>query len=155
MRPDRRDDSAGLWKPGEWFSANPIPAYQPDHIRTNYTLDLSKAKQLLADAGWADADGDEFVERSGKKFSFECEYPCGLAQFEQQLPYMQEAWKEIGIEMIPVLVPFPTLGEHVTSSNYDMSIIAFSLKIDPDQSWIFLLRADRIQPHAALLGRDM
>ncbi len=115
----------------------PSPAHKPDQIRTIYKFDAAKTKQLLADAGWADGNGDGILDKDGKKFSFECEYPSGLAQYEQQLPYMQQAWKEIGIEMIPVSVPFTTLVEHVTSSNYQMATIGFILGVDPDQSWIF------------------
>ena len=115
----------------------PSPAYKPDQIRTVYLYDISKAKQLLADAGWADIDGDGILDKGGKKFSFECEYPSGVAAYEQMLPYMQQAWKEIGIEMIPSVLPFTTLLDHATSSNYLMTVLGFSLGVDPDQSWIY------------------
>ncbi len=115
----------------------PSPAHKPDQIKTVYLYDAGKAKQLLADAGWADTDGDGFLDKDGKKFSFECEYPSGMATYEQMLPYMQQSWKEIGIEMIPAVVPFTTLVEHVTSSNYEMAVLGFILGVDPDQSWIY------------------
>ncbi|HEU0164568.1 MAG TPA: hypothetical protein VFQ54_05940, partial [Thermomicrobiales bacterium] len=77
------------------------------------------------------------VDKDGVKFSFECEYPEGIASYTQQLPYMQQAWKEIGVEMIPVSIPFTTLVDHVTSSNYVMSVLGFSWGVDPDQGTMF------------------
>ena len=39
--------------------------------------DADYAKQLLADAGWADTDGDGIVEMDGLKAEFTCLYPSG------------------------------------------------------------------------------
>ncbi|MGI8404962.1 MAG: ABC transporter substrate-binding protein, partial [Thermomicrobiales bacterium] len=68
-------------------------AYAPDKINTIYKLDVGKAKQLLADAGWADSDGDGIVDKDGVKLSFECLYSEGAPAYLQQIPYMQQAWK--------------------------------------------------------------
>ena len=39
--------------------------------------DVNYAKKLLADAGWADTDGDGIVEKNGLKAEFDCVYPTG------------------------------------------------------------------------------
>ena len=39
--------------------------------------DVDYAKQLLADGGWADTDGDGIVEKDGLKAEFDCVYPTG------------------------------------------------------------------------------
>jgi len=115
----------------------PSPAYAPDKMNTIYRLDVDKAKQLLADAGWTDTDGDGVVDKDGKKLSFECLYSEGVAIYTQLLPYMQQAWKDIGVEMFPTATPFPTLLDSIMSLKYEMSILGFSWGVDPDQSIMF------------------
>ncbi len=39
--------------------------------------DAAYAKKLLAEGGWADADGDGIVEKNGLKAEFCCIYPAG------------------------------------------------------------------------------
>jgi len=112
-------------------------AYKPDQVTTVYTYDPDKAKQLLADAGWTDTDGDGIVDKDGVKFSFECLYAEATATYEQQIPYMQEAWREIGVEMIPVATPFPTLLDKTDAGTFDMAVLGFSWSVDPDQSAMF------------------
>ena len=116
-------------------------AYKPDQVTTVYKLDIEKAKQLLAEAGWTDSDGDGVVDKNGVKFSFECLYTEGLATYQQQIPYMQEAWKAIGVEMIPTSTPFPTLSNNIDAGTYDMAVLGFSWSVDPDQSAMFATTA--------------
>jgi len=119
-------------------------AYKPDQINTIYQLDVDKAKQLLAEAGWTDADGDGIVEKDGVKFSFELEYAEGVATYQQQIPYMQQAWKEIGVEMIPTATPFPTLLEHNDARTFQAQCLGFTWSVDPDQGAMF--RTDSLPP---------
>lgn len=113
-------------------------AYRPEDVTTIYTYQPAKAKQLLADAGWADSDGDGIVEREGVKFSFSCDYHEGIAAYEQLIAYMQQAWKEIGIEMIPSSYPTSTAFENIMTGNYQMSLLALTWSVDPDQGMLFL-----------------
>jgi peptide/nickel transport system substrate-binding protein len=119
-------------------------AYAPNRINTIYNHDPEKAKALLAEAGWTDADGDGFVEKDGVKMSFECHFSEGTAIYEQQIPYMQQAWREIGVEMIPSAIPFPTLSEMGDTGNYQMRVYGFTWGVDGSQGTMF--RCNSVPP---------
>jgi peptide/nickel transport system substrate-binding protein len=112
-------------------------AYAPDRINTVYNYDPDRARQLLADAGWVDSDGDGIVEKDGQRLSFEMIYSEGVPTYEQQVPYMQQAWREVGMEMIPTQIPFPTLSDQVESGNYQMCLQGFSWSPSGEQYIMF------------------
>ena len=112
-------------------------AYAPDRINTIYNYDPEKAMSLLEEAGWVDSDGDGIREKDGVKFSFECLYSEGVATYAQQLPYMQQAWREVGLEMIPTAVPFPTLSQNSESGNFQMAVAGFNWGVTGEQIIMF------------------
>jgi peptide/nickel transport system substrate-binding protein len=112
-------------------------AYSPDQINTIYTYDPEKAKSLLAEAGWTDTDGDGIVDKDGQKFSFELFFSEGVGQYEQQLPYMQQSWREIGIEAFPSAVPFPTLSDSANAGTFDACVWGFSWDATGSQDAVF------------------
>lgn len=59
------------------------------------------AKKLLADAGWADTDGDGIVEKDGLKAEFTCMYPASDSARQAILLASAEQLKAIGIHVIP------------------------------------------------------
>lgn len=102
------------------------PAYAPDRINTIYTYDPDKANALLDEAGWVDSDGDGIRDKDGKKFSFEFLYSEGSTTYEQLIPYMQQVWGEIGVEMIPTSLPFATLVDQQENGTFTAAILGFS-----------------------------
>jgi len=108
-------------------------AYNPDRTNTIYNYDPDTANSLLDEAGWTDSNGDGIREKDGQKLSFELMFSEGVATYEQQIPYMQEAWRAVGIEAIPTSVPFPTLSDAADAGTYQGIVQGFSWSVDGAQ----------------------
>lgn len=101
-------------------------AYAPDRLTTQYTYNPDKARELLAEAGWADTDGDGIVEREGTPLSFEVLYPSGSPTYDQELAYMQDAWQDVGVDAQPTSLDFPALVGTITEDHtFDMAFLGF------------------------------
>jgi peptide/nickel transport system substrate-binding protein len=113
-------------------------AYAPEEIENPYAFDLEAARALMEEAGWVDADGDGIREKDGQPFSFEMTYTEAVATYEQLVPYMQQQWRDIGVDMRPNPVPFPTLLDILLDTkDYGMALLGFSWTADPDQKAMF------------------
>jgi peptide/nickel transport system substrate-binding protein len=112
------------------------PAYAPDQINTLYTYDAEKARELLDEAGWV-VGGDGIREKDGARFSFECLYPEGGGAFDQGIPFMQQYWRDVGVEMLPAAIPFPTLLDRIDTFQFEMAVLGFSWGFDGLQGVMF------------------
>lgn len=121
------------------------PAYAPDRMDTIYEVDIEKAKALLDEAGWIDTDGDGIREKDGVKFSFEMLYDEGEVTYAQGIPYIQQCWREIGVEMIASATPFTVILDRINSSDLDAVLIGFSWGFDGIQGDMF--RCDATSPN--------
>jgi peptide/nickel transport system substrate-binding protein len=113
-------------------------AYAPDQINTIYNYDPEKAKALLAEAGWADSDGDGILELDGQKLEFSVMYGASSTS-DQLTAYMADAWSELGVAMTPEPVDFTTVLVPAVSENFDFQIalLGFSWGPDGDQTAMF------------------
>lgn len=111
-------------------------AYDPSRVETIYNYDPEQAIALLEESGWMEG-ADGIREKDGQRLSFECTYAEGSATYETQIPYMQQAWREVGIEMLPTAIPFPTLLENNDAGNFQMSVLGFTWSVDGGQHVMF------------------
>jgi peptide/nickel transport system substrate-binding protein len=113
-------------------------AYAPERIENAYPFDLDAAKALLEEAGWVDADGDGIREKDGVPLQFQLTYTEGVTTYEQLVPYLQQQWREVGADMQPNPVPFPTLLAAITETHdFDAALLGFNWVADPDQKAMF------------------
>jgi len=117
-------------------------AYAPESIDETYDYDPERAKQLLADAGWADTNGDGIVEKDGQDFRFELLLPSGGgAVTDQLLAELQQRWREIGVEMTPNLMEWSAMQD-VTDKTHDFQALLQGFGWDASGSQGTLFRCD-------------
>jgi len=117
-------------------------AYAPDQIEETYAFDPARAKQLLADAGWKDSNGDGIVDKDGQEFKFELLTSSGGgAVLDQLLAEFQQRWKDIGVEMTPKLVEFSAMQE-VTDGTHDFQMFLQGFGWDPSGNQGTVFRCD-------------
>jgi len=118
-----------------------IGIYRPDFYWTNkslvaYDYNAQKAKDLLAQAGWKDTNGDGIVDKDGKNFEM------SLITFPNRpsLPLMAEAvageLKEIGIKANVEVLESGVASSRQQSGDFDAGLSAVSVAMVPDPSYI-------------------
>jgi len=113
--------------------------YKPGTFWVNKNLkprpyDPEKAKQLLAEAGWRDHDGDGILDKDGHPFRFTILTNNGNKQRADAATIMQQRLKRVGIDIKVRLVEWSAFIENfINKRNFDAVILGWSLSPDPDQ----------------------
>ena len=115
---------ASVFKPGTW-------AHHPTLKPHNY--DVEKAKQLLAQAGWKDMDGDGIVEKDGKPFQFTLITNQGNDQRIKTAEILQQSWRQAGVDVKVQVQEWRTFLENTLyPRNFEAFILGWSLTPEPD-----------------------
>ena len=118
-------EATGPYKPGTW-------AHNPDVKR--YPYDPERAKALLAEAGWKDADGKGVLEKGGRKFAFTVLTNAGNESRAKTAEIIQQNLAAVGIRMeIRTLEWSAFINEFVDKRKFDAVILGWSISQDPDQ----------------------
>ena len=123
--------------PSAWF-------YDPNSVATNF--DPDKAKQILADGGWADSDGDGIVEKNGLKAKIEL---CTTTrQVRQDTLALISAWlKNVGIDsVINPVSPSDIFADYNEATN-DIPVRPVAQQLRPCRACVRLLDRPARQLH--------
>ncbi len=116
--------ATGPYKPGTW-------AYNPN-VRA-YPHDPAKAKALLAEAGWADTNGDGIVEKEGRPFEFELITNQGNEVRAKCAEIIQRRLAEVGIRMkIRVVEWAAFVNDFINKRKFDATILGWTIPMEPD-----------------------
>ncbi|NUP00128.1 MAG: ABC transporter substrate-binding protein [Nonomuraea sp.] len=90
---------------------------------SGFAFDTAKAKKLLADAGYKDADGDGFVEnKDGSKISLSLIVPSGWTDWMESARSIAASAKTAGIQITPDFPDFNALVEKRQRGDFDLLI---------------------------------
>jgi peptide/nickel transport system substrate-binding protein len=117
-------DIASPYKPGtRWSNPNLKP----------YPYNPEKAKALLKEAGFVDADNDGVLERDGKPFSFEI-LTNQNKEREKSAVLIQRHLKDVGIQANIRAIEWASfISRFIKTGDYDVVILGWGLGLDPDQ----------------------
>jgi len=106
-------------------------AYDPSMIPP--ARDLAQAKRLLAEAGWADHDGDGILDRAGQPFRFTLLTNQGNEVRRQVAELVQQQLKEIGLDVkIRVIEWSAFVHEFIDKRRFEAVLLGWNLARDPD-----------------------
>ena len=117
--------ATGPYKPDTWVYNDKVRkfGYHPD-----------KARQLLADAGWRDSDGDGVLDKDGKPFSFTIVTNQGNDLRAKSGEIIQRRFREIGVDVQLRVIEWATfLKEFINPGNFDATILGWTGGPEPDQ----------------------
>ena len=114
----------GPFMPDTW-------AYHPD--LSPYPHNPQKAREMLAQAGWTDSNGDGTIDKNGTEFKFTVVTNQGNDQRIKTAEIMQQAFAEIGIDMEIRVQEWATFLENtIHKRNFDAVILGWTLPVEPD-----------------------
>ncbi len=116
--------ATGPYKPDAWF-------YDPNVRR--YPYDPKRARALLEEAGWRDSDGDGWLDKDGRPFSFTVLTNQGNSLRDKTAQIIQYRLKKIGIKMkIRTLEWTAFINDFIDKRRFEAVILGWTLGQDPD-----------------------
>ena len=94
-------------------------------------------EKLLAEEGWADTDGDGWVDKNGQKFSFTLKTNKGNQIREDLTVIIQDMLKQVGVEVTPQLKEARAFFDDMEKKQFDAGIAGWivGLKMDLTTLW--------------------
>ncbi len=109
------------------MSTQSNPAVQP------WPYDVSRAKQLLAEAGFEDRDGDGVLESpDGSPFEFKLTYPSGSVNYESMVFLLKDAYARAGIILVPDPLEWSVFTDRLKNKNFQAVTLGWTSGIETD-----------------------
>jgi len=102
-----------------------------------WPFSVEKAKQLLAEAGWKDTDGDGIIDKDGKPFRFTILQTANSTIQQKMLPILKEDMARAGIDMSIQTIEWSVYLQRLEKKSFDVCSLGWgaSFDSDPYQIW--------------------
>jgi peptide/nickel transport system substrate-binding protein len=111
--------------------------YSNPHVKP-VPYDPERARQLLAEAGWKDTNGDGILDWQGKPFQLTLITNSGNDTRRDVGVLVQRQLREIGIDVTLELYEWSVfLQDFINERHFDACILGWSLSVDPDAYMIW------------------
>lgn len=98
-----------------------------------WSYDLSRAKELLKEAGYTDRDGDNVLEGpDGRPFRFALTYPSGSANYEKMVLFLKDSFARAGIVLEPDPLEWSVFTQRIENKNFQAITLAWTAGIETD-----------------------
>lgn len=118
-------------------------AHHPDVRR--YAFDPARARTLLDEAGWRDADGDGVREKGGERLAFTLITQAGFAVRENVAQVLQRQFKDVGADAAIQLHDGTSISKLWFEGKFHAMLHWWQLPADPELTLFFA--KDRMPPH--------
>jgi len=116
--------ATGPYKPGTWAYNGNVKTYQ---------YNPKRARELLREAGWIDANSDGILEKGGQPFVFEIITNQGNETRQKCAEIIQRQLKEVGINVkIRILEWAAFVNDFINKRRFDAVILGWTISLDPD-----------------------
>ena len=99
--------------------------------------DVQRARQLLAQAGWQDTNGDQILDKDGRPFRFELVTNADNTMRMDMAVAIQSQLKRLGVDVRPRGLEFTLLVERLQGRNFQAAIGGWNsaVKVDLTDLW--------------------
>lgn len=94
------------------------------YYKTNYDTDVERAKGLLAEAGWADSDGNGYLDKNGEDLKLKI-VGNDAATENKTVQSLQIQYKEIGVNLEIEMYTNYYHYDEIATGNYDIGLEHF------------------------------
>jgi len=101
------------------------------------SFDPNKAKSLLEKAGWKDRDGDGWLDKNGKTFSFELKINAGNQVKSDLALVVQDQLRHIGVKVELLSLEWTNFKNKLRKKDFDAYVGGWSTSFNVDPTPIF------------------
>ena len=103
-----------------------------------WPADIEKGKELLAEAGFTDKDGDGVLENeSGEAFEFELIYFQGSDDSKRIALFLKDLYARAGVSLIPKPTEWSVMLDFLDTRNFDAIMLGWSSGVETDINQMF------------------